>query len=60
MDFVASTKLADILTPRAEGDRVNVHVVVRAAEPKPDFDEMQRVIEGTSLPTADRPRDRKE
>jgi hypothetical protein len=47
MDFIASTKLSEFLTPRREGEPVNVHVVPTVREPQPDFDAMQRVIKGT-------------
>jgi hypothetical protein len=46
MDFIASTKLADFLSPKREGEPVNVHVVAPASEPCPDFDAMQKVIQG--------------
>ena len=50
MDFVGVTKLADILSPKAEGERVNTHVVELAVEPKPDFEKMPRVIQGREDP----------
>jgi hypothetical protein len=62
MDFVAATKtpLSDILSPRAEGEPVNTHVVERAAEPKPDFEKMQRVIQGLEEhPASSHPSERK-
>jgi hypothetical protein len=46
MEFIASTKLADFLTPKRSGEPVNAHVVAPAREPAPDFDAMQRVIKG--------------
>ena len=61
MDFAAATKLADILAPKPEGERVNSHVVERAPEPTPDFEKMQRVIQGQEGPAVadSEPRDRK-
>jgi hypothetical protein len=46
MDFIASTKLADFLAPKRSGEPVNVHVVAPVREPAPDFDAMQKVIQG--------------
>ncbi len=47
MDPVGSTKLADLLNVKSVGEPVNVHVVESVEEPQPDFDAMQRMIEGT-------------
>ena len=46
MDVIAATKLADFLTPKGRGVRVNAHVVRLPNEPKPDFDAMKKVVEG--------------
>jgi hypothetical protein len=48
MDFIAATKLEDLLKPKAQGEPVNVHVVEFVAEPSPDFSAMQRAIENTN------------
>jgi hypothetical protein len=45
MDFIAATKLEDVLKPKAQGEPVNVHVVQFVAEPSPDFSAMQQTIE---------------
>ena len=61
MKPLASTELADILKPTTAGQTVNVHVVERVEEPRPDFAAMQRTIQsGLTPPTAasDQPRDR--
>jgi hypothetical protein len=51
MDIAAVKMLADLLSPKSKGEPVNVHVVQPAKEPGPDFDAMQKVIEGRELPT---------
>ena len=61
MDVIAATKLADFLTPKGRGERVNAHVVRMPSEPKPDFDAMKMVVEGKSAieptrPASDKPR----
>jgi hypothetical protein len=45
-DVIAATKLEDLMTPNRRGERVNVHVVSVPREPRPDFDEMRKVIQG--------------
>lgn len=45
---IASTKLEDVLQPKPVGEPVKSHVVAPAPEPKPDFDAMKRMIEGSS------------
>ncbi len=46
MDISALSALSDFLKPTSHGEPVNVHVVPAMAEPRPDFDAMQRIIEG--------------
>jgi hypothetical protein len=46
MQFIGSTKLEDFLTPKRAGEPVNAHVVTPPREPAPDFDAMQKVIQG--------------
>jgi hypothetical protein len=58
MEFIASTKLADFLTPKRSGEPVNAHVVAPAKEPAPDFDAMQRVIKGPPDPAREGVEDR--
>ncbi len=43
---IASTDLLEALRPQTRGEPVNVHVVPAVKEPEPDFDEMQRIIQG--------------
>ena len=43
---VASTDLREALRPQPRGEPVNMHVVPAVKEPEPDFDEMQRIIQG--------------
>jgi hypothetical protein len=52
MDVIAATKLADFLTPKGRGVRVNTHVVRLPSEPKPDFDAMKKVLEGEPVQPA--------
>ncbi len=43
---IASTDLLKALRPQTRGEPVNVHVVPAVKEPEPDFDKMQRIIQG--------------
>ncbi len=43
---LASIRLSDVLSPKGEGEPVNVHVVEPVREPEPDFSAMQRLISG--------------
>jgi hypothetical protein len=41
--------LQEVLQERDKGTVVNPHVVTLAAQPRPDYEAMQRTIENTSL-----------
>jgi hypothetical protein len=53
MNFIAVTKLGEALQAKCVGQPVNVHVVPAREEPQPDFDAMQRLIEGSDKPTTE-------
>ena len=53
MNFIAATKLGEALQPKSVGQPVNIHVVPARKEPQPDFDAMQRLIEGNDTPTTE-------
>ncbi len=46
MQAFGSTDFTEVFRPKPVGDTVNVHVVPAVLEPKPDYDAMQRLIEG--------------
>lgn len=46
MDISALSVLTDFLKPTSYGEPVNVHVVVATPELRPDFDAMQRILDG--------------
>ena len=48
MDYLGSTDFTEIFKPKPVGEKVNSHVVPAVAEPKPDYDAMQRLIDGGS------------
>lgn len=60
---LASIRIADLTRPRGSGEPVNIHVVKKVEEPRPDFAAMQRIIEqkidlppGTQKTARDNPR----
>ena len=46
---LGSSDVEDIFRRKPVGEPVNVHVVERVKEPKPDFEAMKRIIEGHSV-----------
>lgn len=46
-DIVASAaKLREMTRTTAVGEKINVHVITAAPEPKPDFEAMRRLVAG--------------
>lgn len=51
---LASAEISDITRPRASGRMVDTRVVTAKREPRPDYDQMRRVIHGDHLPSGQR------
>lgn len=46
MNGFGNIDFSEVFKPKPVGETVNVHVVPAVAEPHPDYDAMQRLIEG--------------
>lgn len=50
MEVFGNIDFTEMFTPKPIGETVNSHVVPAVPEPRPDYDAMQRLIEGGNKP----------